>query len=125
MKRLPDFMVIGAMKAGTTGLAFYLGQHPDVFISSTMEANFFADPGNWHRGVGWYQRLFDSEKLHVGDGSVRNTMVPEYTGAPERIGRLLPDVRLVYLVRDPIERLRSMFIHRATNIRNQPPHLLR
>lgn len=111
--RLPDFLIIGAMKSGTTSLADYLHQHPDIAVSDPKEPNYFADPGNWDKGVDWYASHFDSSARFVGEGSVRNTMVPEFTGAPQRIVGLVPDVRLIYLVRDPIDRMRSMFIHRA------------
>jgi len=106
-------MLIGAMKSGTTSFASYLDQHPEVAITKPKEPNFFADPGNWYRGLDWYMSLFPTESLIAGEASVMYTMVPEYVGAPERIRQLVPDVRLLYLVRDPIERMRSMFIHRA------------
>jgi hypothetical protein len=119
MGRLPDFVVIGAMKSGTTSLAAYLDRHPDVAVSTPKEPNFFADPGNWERGLGWYKGLFPDGVQVVGEASVFYTMVPEYVGAPARIRRTVPEVRLIYLVRDPIERMRSMFVHRADKHRGQ------
>lgn len=113
MGRLPDFVVIGAMKSGTTSFAAYLDQHPEVAVSNPKEPNFFADPGNWDRGLAWYEDLFPGNVPVVGEASVFYTMMPEYVGAAQRIRQTIPDVRLIYLVRDPIERMRSMFIHRA------------
>lgn len=113
MGRLPDFVVIGAMKSGTTSFAAYLDQHPQVAVSNPKEPNFFADPGNWDKGVEWYGSLFPGNVQAVGEASVFYTMMPEYVGAAERIRSTIPEVRLIYLVRDPIERMRSMFIHRA------------
>lgn len=113
MGRLPTFIVIGAMKAGTTSLAAYLNQHPEVAMSEKKEPNYFADPGNWQRGLEWYAGLFPEGARAAGEASVFYTMVPEYTGAPERIKQTIPEVRIIYLVRDPIERMKSMFVHRA------------
>jgi hypothetical protein len=111
--RLPDFVVIGVMKSGTTSFAAYLDQHPQVAVSKPKEPNFFADPGNWDKGLEWYKSLFPGNVQVVGEASVFYTMMPEYGGAAERIRSTIPEVRLIYLVRDPIERMRSMFIHRA------------
>lgn len=110
---LPNFILIGAMKAGTTSLARYLDAHPDVFVCKPKEPNFFADPGRWGKGIDWYQSLFpDSDRIN-GEASAFYTMAPDFSGAPHRMHLLLPEVRLLYLVRDPIERMRSMFVHRA------------
>lgn len=101
------------MKSGTTSFASYLDHHPEGALSKPKEPNFFADPGNWDRGFDWYTSLFPTDVLVAGEASVMYTMVPEFVGAPERIRQTIPDVRLLYLVRDPIERMRSMFVHRA------------
>ncbi|HEX7247334.1 MAG TPA: sulfotransferase, partial [Actinomycetota bacterium] len=53
---LPDFLVIGAMKAGTTSLYHYLDAHPDVFVPRVKELDFFVDGANWRRGIEWYRR---------------------------------------------------------------------
>ena len=101
------------MKSGTTSFASYLDHHAEVSMSVPKEPNFFADPGNSSRGIDWYRSLFSTDVPAAGEASVFYTMVPEYVGAPARIRRTIPDVRLLYLVRDPIERMRSMFVHRA------------
>jgi hypothetical protein len=121
MGRLPTFIVIGAMKSGTTSFASYLDQHPEVAVSKPKEPNFFADPGNWDRGIDWYTSLFSTDVLVAGEASVMYTMVPEFVGAPDRIRQTIPDVRLLYLVRDPIERMRSMFVHRAEKHQARAP----
>jgi Sulfotransferase domain len=113
--RLPDFVVIGAMKAGTTSLFEYLRVHPDVFMSPIKEVDFFVREINWSRGLEWYARQFERGRAAtaVGEASPSYTKYPEYAGVPERMVRLLPDARLIYLVRDPIERIRSHYQHRA------------
>ncbi len=105
--RLPTFLVIGAPKCGTTSLSKYLGAHPDVFVTSPKEPMFFTK--QWDRGVEWYQSLFADAGSAVarGEGSVgygTSTLHPE---APERIQSIVPDVKLVYVVREPVQRLQS------------------
>jgi hypothetical protein len=113
--RLPDFVVIGAMKAGTTSLFEYLRAHPDVYMSPLKEVDYFVRELNWSRGIEWYARQFRRGEgvRAVGEASPSYTKYPEYAGVPERMTRLLPDARLIYLVRDPIERIRSHYQHRA------------
>lgn len=103
------------MKAGTTSLHAYLGAHPDVFMSEPKELDFFLDSGNWGRGVEWYREQFARGR----DAAARGEASPSYTKYPavphvaERIAQLLPDVRLVYVVRDPIERMKSQWRQNA------------
>jgi hypothetical protein len=114
--RLPDFLIIGAMKAGTTSLYHYLRPHPEVFMPKIKELDFFAEQGNWKRGFGWYARQFQDAGLEaraVGEASTVYTKYPHYPGVAERIAANLPDVRLIYVVRNPIERIRSHYQHRV------------
>lgn len=114
--RLPNFLVIGAMKSGTTSLFHYLQSHPEVFMSPLKEVDFFAGEINWGRGLDWYRRQFSGagpETIAIGEASTSYTKYPEYTGVPDRIGATLPDVRLIYVVRDPVERIRSHYQHRS------------
>ena len=113
--RLPDFLVIGAMKAGTTSLFEYLAAHPQVFMPPLKEMDFFVRELNWRRGLGWYRRQFRGagpEMTAVGEASPSYTKYPLYDGVAERIATHLPEARLIYLLRDPIERIRSHYDHR-------------
>ena len=115
-RRLPTFIVIGAMKGGTTSLFHYLDEHPQVHMSPLKEVDFFVEESNWGRGFDWYARQFDGAgpgATAIGEASTVYTKYPQYRGVPERIRTHLPDVRLIYVVRDPIERLRSHFQHRT------------
>ena len=115
--RVPNFLVIGAMKAGTTSLHQYLKAHPQVFMSTPKELNFFVEGMNWELGIEWYRSKFAGARdaVAVGESCPQYTKAIEYPGVPARIAATIPDVRLVYLVRDPIERIRSAYLHRRSN----------
>lgn len=115
---LPQFVCIGALHAGTTALAQLLDAHPHVRVCRP------ADIGSFHvdrsqdsvlSADTWWQELEPYEHQTPGlDGVVNGEVSPEYTaGAPPSVAaamaRALPDVRLVYLVRDPLERALSHY----------------
>ena len=116
---LPTFVVIGAMKAGTVSLRHYLDDHPDVFLGrggKFGEPNFFIAEYNWPRGRGWYESLFGGagQAAAIGECSPSYTMAPAFRGVPERMAQVVPDARLVYVVRDPIARMQSMYMHQVS-----------
>lgn len=131
---LPNLIIIGAMKCGTTALHRYLNLHPDVFMSEPKELNFFSGPdpldrkqeeraawsvGNWHRGVEWYAEQFHPAPVR-GEASPGYTS-PSFPEAAERMARVVPEVRLVYAVRDPVERAVSQYLHhRADGTERRP-----
>lgn len=106
---LPDFIVIGAMKCGTTSLHRYLDEHPQVCMSVRKEPDFFLKRTD--RGLDWYKQQFEGEGTVCGEASPNYTKHPAFEGVPKRIHQLLPDVRLIYLVRDPVERALSHYVH--------------
>jgi hypothetical protein len=115
---LPNFLVIGAMKAGTTALYNYLRRHPEVFMPDNKQPNFFADQadvGTWNRGLSWYERLFEGAggARAVGEASITYTLYPYFQGVPGRVAEVLPNVRLIYLVRNPIDRIVSHYWQRV------------
>ncbi len=118
---LPTLVVIGAMKCGTTALHNYLDAHPDIGMSDRKEVDFFlgADrvdgsapgtAGNWHRGWDWYTSLFDPEWPVRGECSPGYTS-PDHADVAARMASRLSEVRLVYLVRDPVARAVSQYHH--------------
>ena len=111
---LPNLLVIGAAKCGTTSLHNYLDEHPEIAMSAEKELNFFVPEKSGGRSVEWYERQFDEGAPVRGESSPAYAAHPFYPGPPARIRALIPDVRLVYLVRDPIERTVSHWLHRAT-----------
>lgn len=108
---MPNFLIIGAQKTGTTTLWAHLRNHPQVFLSENKEPNFFVEELEWHRGREWYESLFDgaSGATAVGEASTLYTMFPTYAGVPERIASMIPDVKLIYVMRDPIARMQSLY----------------
>jgi len=120
---LPNFLIIGAAKAGTTSLYHYVRSHPEAFMPAKKELSFFCEEFQWRQGVRWYEAQFENagSALAIGEASPRYTVYPVYRGVPERIAALLPDVRLVYLVREPIGRMRSHYVDRvAHGLETQP-----
>jgi hypothetical protein len=106
----PDFLIIGAQRCGTTSLFFYLLQHPELFLPVEKEIHFF----DLHYGNGpcWYRNIFksgtaDAKKLK-GEAS------PYYLFhhlVAERVARHFPGMKLIVLLRDPVERAYSHFLH--------------
>jgi hypothetical protein len=104
------------MKAGTTSLYHYLRVHPQVFMAPIKELDFFVEDANWRRGWEWYRKQFERvgpEAIAVGEASTRYTKYPSVAGVPERIATHLPHARFIYVLRDPIERIRSHYEHRV------------
>lgn len=116
---LPNLIVIGAQKCGTSGLHFYLGLHPEIQMSQPKEVNFFIRERNWDRGVDWYRGLFDPSIPIRGEASPNYTAEPVFSGVPARMHSVLPDVRLIYMVRDPIERIGAHWVHNFAKQRTQ------
>lgn len=113
---LPTFVVVGAMKAGTTSLYHYLRAHPNVFMPRVKELDFFIAEGTWERGLRWYERRFASAPegaVALGEASTNYTKYPQFPGVPERMARVVGDARLIYVIRDPIDRILSHYRHRV------------
>ena len=104
-------IVIGAPKCGTTSLHENLRLHPQVFMSREKELRFFLEEYNWHRGVDWYRSRFSSKAVVRGESSVGYSLYPMYRHVPERMHRIVPEARLIYLLRDPIDRMVSHYVH--------------
>jgi sulfotransferase family protein len=117
---LPDFIIIGAQKCGTTSLHHYLSTHPSVAPAARKEVHYF----DWafKQGTGWYRahfatapyrtafQLWTGNRLVVGEASPLYLFHPE---VPERVRFLLPDVKLIALLRDPVRRAYSHYQQRV------------
>ncbi len=130
--RLPDFIVVGSVKCGTTSLHYYLSQHPDVHVSRPKELNFFmgeeaATPTmpiskgtNWGRGINWYRSHFVTTKRVCGEispGYVQANWLPLVV---ERMRLIIPEARILLLVREPLDRLWSHYLMERLNATSAP-----
>ncbi len=117
---IPSFVVIGTMKGGTTSLHRYLSIHPEVSMTAVKECNFFnpVGKGTYARGFDWYRSLFREGAQAYGDVS------PVYTkrhrtgdDIPRLIHEANPEARLIYVLRDPIDRFVSQYVHKVAKNR--------
>jgi len=125
---LPDFLIIGAGKSGTTSLDKYLSQHPQIFIPYNKEPNFFGYEGrqesdfqnpedrqhfrNSVTSLDRYTKMFEPATEGQLKGETSNTYL-YHAQAPERIKQYIPDVKLIAVLRQPAERLYSRYLHLA------------
>ena len=108
---MPNLIIIGGLKCGTTSIHHYLGLHPDVQMSKPKELNFFVTEQTWDLGLDWYKSRFDDRFKVRGESSPHYTNLPRFTGVAERIHEYVPDARLLYMIRDPISRILSHWRH--------------
>jgi hypothetical protein len=111
--RLPEFLIIGAMKCGTTTLQAQLAAQPGVFMTTPKEPNFFSDDAVYARGLDWYRSLYDAAAPGdlKGEASTHYTKRPTHPETVARLQAVLPAPRLVYMIRNPIDRAVSHYIH--------------
>lgn len=108
---LPDFIIIGAMKCGTTTLYRYLSEHPEIGMSREKETDFFVAEKSAGRGLDWYQAQFDADRKLHGEASPNYTKCRDFPGVPERMAQVLPEAKLIYILRDPVKRAESQYRH--------------
>lgn len=118
---LPDFVNIGAMRCGTSSLHHILGLHPELLVTRRKEPDFLVSELNWPRGLAWYEAQFPAGEGLRGDVSPNYAKYPLYSGIPQRLRKLNAEARIIYLVRDPVERIVSHYVHHvAVGYENQP-----
>lgn len=102
--RMPNVVIVGATKAGTTSMHSYLGLHPEITISRDKELRFFQDPDcrGW---LGQYQDNFAAGTRYRVESTPFYSKSPCFPGVADRMADLVPDARVIYLVRDPVERI--------------------
>jgi len=108
---LPNMIIIGAAKCATTSLHYYLGLHPQIAMSRDKEINFFNVERNWAEGVEWYRSKFQGKATVRGESSVGYTFYPFARGVPERMHSVVPEAKLIYILRDPMDRIISDYVH--------------
>ena len=125
---MPTFLIIGAAKSGTTSLYAWLNQHPQIYMTPIKETNFFAFEGeklqypkgticeiylsNCLTSLESYRKQFQgvSTEIALGESSPSYLYHPK---AAERIKHYIPDVKLIAILRNPVERAYSQFLHHA------------
>jgi hypothetical protein len=105
---LPNFVIVGAMKCGTSSLAKWLGDHPDAWVVPEKELHFFNQ--GWERGLDWYESCFAAGEGHARVGEASPTYLVDLA-CHERIAQVLPDTPLIAMVRDPVDRAYSHYWH--------------
>lgn len=108
---LPDFIIIGAMKAGTTTLYEYLSRHPDVGMSREKETDYFVAGRGWDRGLPWYQAQFSPGRRIYGEASPNYTKFQAFPDVPDRVAAIIPAAKLIFIARDPVARAESQYRH--------------
>lgn len=109
----PNFIIIGAMKCATSSLHVQLAAQPGIFMCEPKEPNFFSNDEEYAKGIEWYKSLFAEASVNdlCGESSTHYTKLPTYPYTIERLKAHLPDVKLIYVMRHPIDRLKSQYIH--------------
>jgi succinoglycan biosynthesis protein ExoL len=118
--RLPDFVCIGAMRAGTTTLYEYCAQHPDIGVSRIKETDYFIKSKNLDRGLDWYKGLFPNRTKICGEFSPNYAKAAAFPDVPERMHALIPEAKIIYIVRHPVDRAISQYNHSFLSGRNPP-----
>jgi len=114
---LPNFIIIGAMKGGTTSLFRLMRQHPEIYMPPLKEPMFFSRDKKWRLGLEWYESVFighRSEK-RVGEASTTYTKTFRSREVAERMHKVLPEARLIYILRNPVDRMFSQHKHLVVN----------
>jgi hypothetical protein len=111
--RLPEFVMIGAMKSGTTSLHRTLNRHPQIYMCPSKEPMFFSREAVYQRGIDWYRRQFagaQSQQI-CGEASTCYSRWPHFGNVPARLHEHMPDAKLIYMMRHPVERAYSHYGH--------------
>lgn len=119
--KLPEFIIAGFSKCGTTGLGASLAQHPSVALGSrpptgVSEMHFFNRNAHWALGLDWYRERFP-------DAPVVGEKTPSYVydlRTMKRIAQTLPEVKLIFCLRNPADRLYSWYLHKVVRKRRGP-----
>lgn len=101
------------MKCGTSTLHWQLDTHPEICMSQPKETNYFVGNEAWERGIEWYRGCFTSGATTraIGETSINYTKRHRLPGVPERAAGVVPDAKLIFIGRDPIERMESHYRH--------------
>lgn len=121
LRALPSYLIIGEMKSGTSSLFDHVQRHPHIARPLRKELHYFSI--GHHKGLGWYRAHFPL-RTALDQHQITGEGCPDYLfspGADQRIRAALPDVRLIVLLRDPVERAISHYFHEVKMGRERLP----
>lgn len=101
------------MKGATSTLHKQLSLQTGIFMSTPKEPNYFSDDAEYERGEQWYNALFDRAEVNdlCGESSTHYTKLPDYPLTVERMAKKLKSPKFIYVMRHPVDRLISHYIH--------------
>ena len=128
----PNFLLIGAQKSATTSISVMLSNHPDVIVVKGKEPHFFSENRQYARGRDWYMSRFshyNSERAIV-DASTSYSRASAFPNTISRIIKHVPDAKILYSVRHPLDRMESAYIEWMTTpgfpiVENSINHMVR
>ncbi len=109
----PDFIIVGAMKCGTSTLQAQLATTDGIFMTEPKEPNFFSDDDVFARGESWYAGLYADARPDdmLGEASTHYTKLPTYPKTVSRLAAAVPNPKIIYILRDPVQRAISHYMH--------------
>jgi len=111
-QNLPNLVIVGAMKCGTTSLYRYLNLHPQVCMTRHKEPDFFIKEGaSYRKGLSWYKSNFNKKNVIIGEASPNYSKCHVFPNVPECMHEVIPDAKLIYIIRDPVKRAVSHYFH--------------
>lgn len=121
----PNFIIIGAMKCATSTLHEQLAVQPGIFMTTPKEPYFFSNDEVYERGVDWYADLYaGASPIDLcGESSTHYSKLPTYPDTLQRMCEHVPDAKLIYIMRHPVDRLVSQYMHEwRVNMISEPIH---
>mgnify|MGYP001818653965 CR=1 FL=1 len=118
-----DFILIGAQKSGTTSLAAQLATHPQICFSKVKEPGFFNETKDWQANLSSYHNLYNPHPGQLcGEASTMYTFLPEWTATHRRLYVYNPQLKLIYIMRQPVDRVISHYTHNLVrNLEKKAP----
>ena len=115
-----DFVIIGAQKSGTTSLAYRLSQHPQINFCKHKEPNFFSKSDDWQLQLSEYHQLYEFSAAKIlGEASTTYSWFPQYPHTANNLFAYNPDIKIIYIMRQPVERVISHYTHRLLRARTK------
>lgn len=120
-----DFMMIGAQKSGTTSLAAQLAAHPQICFCREKEPAYFHQVADWRAELDRYHALYDPRPGQLlGEASTHYTFFPQYRDTAARLYEYNPALKLIYIMRQPVDRIVSLYSHNfVRDIDRRPPEV--